>query len=159
MLQRLLVLFLALGLAACTGLPLNAVAPKVSVAEVDVKSLGLFEQHFDVGLRVSNPNDFELNIEALDFELEVNGRPFVQGLSRVPTLIAATSSTVLRVDAIMQSKNLIQQIKTLPPESLKHGVPYRIKGRVKTDRSSRWLPFDHAGVVGGDEKSPEGRAI
>ncbi|ODU33888.1 MAG: hypothetical protein ABS92_15920 [Thiobacillus sp. SCN 63-374] len=159
MLQRLLVLFLALGLAACTGLPLNAVAPKVSVAEVDVKSLGLFEQHFDVGLRVSNPNDFALNIEALDFELEVNGRPFAQGLSRVPTLIAATSSTVLRVDAIMQSKNLIQQIKALPPELLKQGVPYRIKGRVKTDRSSRWLPFDHAGVVGGDEKSPKGRAI
>jgi len=57
------------------------------------------------------------------------------------------------VDAVVQSKHLIQQIKTLPPESLKHGVPYRIKGRVKTDRSPSWLPFDRAGVVGGDAKS------
>ncbi|OJW46647.1 MAG: hypothetical protein BGO60_03985 [Thiobacillus sp. 65-1059] len=159
MLQRLLVLLLALGLAACSGLPPNAVAPRVSVAEIDVKSLGLFEQRFDVGLRISNPNDFDLKIEALDFELEVNGRPFARGLARVPTLIAATSGTLLRVDAVVQSKHLIQQIKTLPPESLKHGVPYRIKGRVKTDRSPSWLPFDRAGVVGGDAKSPGDGAI
>jgi LEA14-like dessication related protein len=153
MLQRLLVLLLALGLTACSSLPFNALAPKVSVADVEIKSLGLFEQHFDVGLRISNPNDFDLKIEALDFELEVNGRPFAKGLGRTTTLIQAISSTVLRVDATMQSKNLIRQIKTLPPETLKDGVPYRIKGRVKTDKSPAWLPFDHTGVYGGDEKN------
>lgn len=158
MLQRLLVLFLAFGLAACSGLPLNAVAPKVSVAAIDIKRLGLFEQRFDVGLRVSNPNDFELTIEALDFELEVNGRPFAKGQTHAATLIPATSSTVVRVDAVTQSDNLIEQIKTLPPGALRDGVPYRIKGRVKTDRSSRWLPFDHSGTVGGDGNKPS-RAI
>ncbi|MCL5060600.1 MAG: LEA type 2 family protein [Candidatus Thermoplasmatota archaeon] len=116
-------------------------------------------QRFDVGLRVANPNDFDLTIEALEFELEVNGRPFAQSLSRTATLIPAASSTVLRVDAIMQSRNLIQQIRTLPPETLKDGVPYRIKGRVKTDRSSHWLPFDHSGRYGGDAQKPGGRAI
>ena len=159
MLQRLLAYLLVLGLVACSGLPLNAVAPKVSLADVDIKRLGLFEQRFDVGLRVNNPNDFDLKIEVLEFELELNGRPFATGLSRTATLIQAASSTVLRVDAITQSKNLIQQIKTLPPDTLKDGVPYRITGRVKTDKSSRWIPFDHAGVYGGDEKKPKGRAI
>lgn len=159
MLQRSFVLLLALGLAACSSLPFNAVAPKVSVADVEIRRLGLFEQRFDVGLRVSNPNDFDLKIEALDFELEVNRRPFAKGLSRLSTLIPAVSSTVMRVDAIMQSKNLIRQIKTLPPETLKDGVPYRIKGRVKTDKSSDWLPFDHSGVYGGDEQKPKGKMI
>ena len=157
--QRLFVLLLTLGLAACSGLPYHAKPPKVSVADVDIKSLGIFEQHFDVGLRVSNPNDFDLKIEALEFELELNGRPFAKGLSRVSALIPAISSTVLRVDAVTQSRNLIQQIKTLPAETLKQGVPYRVSGRVKTDQSSRWLPFDHAGVVGGDEKKAKGRAV
>ena len=131
----------------------------VSVAEVEIKSLGLFEQRFDVGLRVSNPNDFDLNIEALEFELELNGRAFAKGLTRVSAMIPAISSTVMRVDAVTQSKNLLQQIKTLPSETLKEGVPYRIKGRVKTDKSSRWIPFDHTGVYGGDEKNPKGRAV
>jgi LEA14-like dessication related protein len=157
--QRLLMFFLLLGLAACSGLPLNAVAPKVSLAGVVIKSLGLFEQHFDVQLRVANPNDFDLTIEALEFELEVNGRPLANGLSRASTRIPAASSAVLGVDAIMQSNNLIRQIKTLPPETLKDGVPYRVKGRVKTDQSSDWLPFDHTGVYGGDEKKPKGKAV
>ena len=150
--QRLLVLLLTLGLAACSGLPFNAKPPKVSVAEVDIKSLGLFEQRFDVGLRVSNPNEFDLNIEALEFDLELNGRAFAQGLSRTPALIPATSSTVMQVEAVTQSKHLIQQLKTLPGEMLKAGVPYRITGRVKIDQSSSWIPFDQKGVVGSDAK-------
>ena len=157
--QRLMVVLLALGLAACSGLPLNAKAPKISVAEVDVRSLGLLEQRFDVGLRVANPNEFDLTIEALDFELEVNGRPFAKGLTRVSTLIPAVSTTLLRIDAYTQSKNLIEQIRTLPAETLKDGVPYRIRGRVKTDRSSQWLPFDHSGVYGGGDKPARGRAV
>ncbi len=156
---RFLMIGWAVLLAACTGLPLNAVPPRVSIADVEVKSLGLFEQKFDVGLRVANPNDFDLKIEGLDFDLEVNGRPFASGLSRVSTLVPAASNTVLRVEAIVQSKNLARQIRTLPPESTKEGVPYRVKGRVKTDKASNWLPFDHAGVYGGEPKKAPGKTI
>lgn len=152
MLPRLLVPFLALALAACSGLPLNTVAPEVSVGEVALKHLGLFEQHYEVGLQVSNPNDFDLKIEALDFEIELNGLPFSHGQSRTATVIPALSGTVLRVDAIMQSKNLVQQLRALPPQATRDGVPYRVKGRVKTGHSPIWLPFDHAGLVGGEKQ-------
>ena len=152
--QRLLAGLMLFGLAACSGLPYDARPPKVSVSRVDIKSLGIFEQHFDVGLRVSNPNDFDLKIDALEFDLEVNGRAFASGLARTSVLLPALSSTVMRVDAVTQSRNLIQQIKTLPSETLREGVPYRIKGRVKTDRSSNWIPFDHTGVYGREEKKP-----
>ena len=156
--QHLWILLVALGLAACSGLPWNAVAPKVSVAEVGIKRLGLLEQRFDVGLRVSNPNNFDLTIEALEFELEVNGHPFANGLSGTSTRVPASSSAMLRVDAFMQSENLARQFKTLTPDSLKDGVPYRIKGRIKMDKSSNWLPLDHSGVYGGDKKKPNGKA-
>lgn len=159
MMQRFLAVCLAGVLSACSGLPFNAQAPRVSVADVEIKSLGLLEQKLDLGLRVANPNDFDLRIEALDFELEVNGRPFATGLSRVSTLVPAASMSVLRVDAIMQSKNLIRQIRTLPGDVLKAGVPYRIKGRVKVDRVSDWLPFDHAGTYGGESKPAKGRGV
>ncbi|MFO7543656.1 MAG: LEA type 2 family protein [Thiobacillus sp.] len=138
---------------------MNAIAPKVSVAEVEIKRLGLFEQRFDVGLRVRNPNDFDLQIEALEFEMDVNGHPFATGVSSTTTLIPAVSSTLMRVDATMQSKNLIRQIKTLPPEMLLEGVPYVIKGRVKAGKWSGWLPFEHRGVYGSDEKSLKGTTI
>lgn len=157
MMRFVLILFFSLGLAACSGLPWNAIAPTVRVTDVAIKSLGLLEQRLDVGLRISNPNDFDLTIEALEFELDVNGRPFASGLSRKLTLIPAVASAMLRVDAFLQSKDLIQQFKNLSPDGLKAGVAYRLKGRFKTDRSSRWQPFDHTGVVGG-EKNAKGQA-
>ncbi|MBT9569180.1 MAG: LEA type 2 family protein [Thiobacillus sp.] len=150
--QRLFICLMLFGLAACSGLPYDARPPKVSVAEVDIKSLGIFEQRFDVALRVGNPNDFDLRIEALEFDLEVNGHAFATGLARTSALIPAISNTVIRVDAVTQSSNLIKQIKTLPAGALRAGVPYRISGRVKTDHSARWIRFDHKGLYGRDEK-------
>lgn len=144
-----------LGLTACSSLPHDTRPPKISVAEVDLKSLGVFEQRFDVGLRIRNPNDFDLVIEALEFDLEVNGRAFATGLTRTAARVPAISSTIVRVDAVTESRNLIRQIKTLPGEMLRQGVPYRIKGRVKTDRASRWIPFDHSGTYGRDAPKPQ----
>lgn len=159
MMRFWLVLVGSLGLAACSGLPWNAVAPKVSVADVGIKSLGLLEQQLDVGLRISNPNDFALTIEALEVELEVNQHPFARGVSRQATPIPAVASTVLRVDTFMQSKDLIRQFKLLSQGGLKTGVPYRLKGRFKTDQSSRWQSFDRSGVYGDDGPSAEGKSI
>lgn len=159
MIQRFLAVCLAGVLSACSGLPFQTEAPRVSVADVEIKSLGLLEQKLDLGLRVANPNDFDLVIEALDFELELNGRPFATGLTRASTRVPAASMSVLRVDAILQSKNLLRQIRTLSGEVLKAGVPYRIKGRVKLDRVPDWLPFDHAGTYGGESKPAKGRGV
>ena len=157
MLGRLLVLLFVLGFAGCSGLPRSAVAPKVSVADVSLRHFDLFEQHFDVGLQVENPNDFDLTIEALEFELEVNGQPFAKGMSRAAALIPAAARARVQIDAVTQSNDLVRQIRTLPHE-LKEGVPYRIRGRVKTDKSPIWLPFERTGVVGG-EKEPAGRSL
>jgi LEA14-like dessication related protein len=159
MIQRIWIVLLTLGLTACSGLPFNAVAPKVSVADVGLKHLGLFEQHLDVGLRISNPNDFDLSIEALEFELEVNGRPFASGLSNQAMRVPAMASAMLRVDTFLQSKDLILQFKILSQGALKVGVPYRVKGRIKTDRSFGWLMFDHTGVYGSDEKKTPGKSV
>lgn len=158
-LKRILSIVYALGLAACSGLPRDAVPPGVSVAEVEIAQLGLFEQRFDVGLRLSNPNTFELAIEAVEFDLELNGRPFARSVSRTGTRIPAGASAVMQVDAVTQSSSLVEQFRALSPEILKGGVPYRIKGRVRIERAARWLPFDHSGTYGGPAQKPRGRAI
>jgi LEA14-like dessication related protein len=159
MLQRLVVLLFALGLGACSSLPINALMPKISVTEIGIKRLGLFEQHYDVEMRLTNPNDFDLRIVALDYDLEVNGQAFAKGTSHTPMLIPAASSIVVRVDAITQSKDLFQQFITLSPEAVKQGFPYRLKGRVKTNKWSGWLPFEQKGVYGGETSKPKGIAI
>ena len=148
-----IVLFAVLSVA-CTGIPFNAKAPKVSVDAVNLKRLGLFEQTLDVGLRVNNPNDFDIAIEGLEFKLEVNGREFATGTAYTHTHVPAFSSAVVHVDTTTDSNKLLQQIKALP-DLLKDGAPYRILGRIKIDRADDWVAFDRSGVYGRDNKSKE----
>lgn len=148
------IVLLAAVTVACTGIPFNAKAPKVSVAEVSVKRLGLFEQIFDVGLRVNNPNDFDIAIEGLEFKLDINGREFATGMAHTHTRLPAFSSAVVHVDTATQSNSLLQQLETLP-ELLHDGVPYRIRGRIKIDRVDDWWPFDRSGVYGRDKLPKE----
>ena len=149
-----ILVFVAAVTAACSGIPFNAKAPKVSVVEVNVKRLGLFEQVFDVGLRVNNPNDFDMVIEGLEFKLEINGREFATGVTHTHTRVPALTSAVVHVDTTTDSDKLLQQIKALP-DLLKDGAPYRIRGRIKIDRTDDWLPFDRSGVYGRDKRQKE----
>lgn len=139
---------------SCTGIPFNAQTPKVSVAEIGIKRLGLFEQVFDVGLRIQNPNDFDIDIEGLEFRLEINGREFATGVAHSRTRLPAFSGAVVHIDTTTDSNKLLEQMKTLP-EILQDGVPYRIHGRIKIDRTADWLPFDRSSVYGRDRKQKE----
>ena len=55
--------------------------PGIRVAGIDLVELGFLEQRFAVLLRVRNPNGVELPITGLSFDIEVNGRRCVSGLS------------------------------------------------------------------------------
>ncbi|MBK7953510.1 MAG: LEA type 2 family protein [Candidatus Accumulibacter sp.] len=77
---RLAVLSILL-LSACAGLGGLAQKPEVSVAALNLVQMGLFEQRFALKLRIQNPNDVELRINGLSFEIELNGKSFITGLS------------------------------------------------------------------------------
>lgn len=156
MLRWLLPLIL---LAGCAGSLMNPEPLRVAVSDIRLKSLGLIEQRFELALRVGNPNDFDLRIEAVDFELEVNQRPFARGLTRTATLVEARSNSVVRLDAFSASKAIVEQFRTLSPGALKAGVPYRIHGRIKVDAKSAWLLFDHKGVYGGAARGKNRAAL
>ena len=55
--------------------------PGIRVAGIDLVELGFLEQRFAELLRVRNPNGVELPITGLSFDIEVNGRRCVSGLS------------------------------------------------------------------------------
>jgi LEA14-like dessication related protein len=54
-------------------------APQLSIAEVQILSSDLWEQHLKVRMHVQNPNDRALLIKALECTLEVQGQQFASG--------------------------------------------------------------------------------
>jgi LEA14-like dessication related protein len=132
------------GLAGCSGLFQTLEGPRINIANITAQEVKLFEQVFDLELRVQNPNDLSLEINGLAFELEVNGKRFATGVSNQNVTVDRFSSAVIHVEAITTFWGFLRQAaeyqQTRTPR-----VTYRIKGSIYSGSPSIRLPFDDSG--------------
>jgi LEA14-like dessication related protein len=135
-----------LALAACSALPMNAEQPKISVSDINLASAGLLEQKFTLGLRIQNPNDFELAVNAISFDLELNGKPFITGLSGKAINVARFSSGVMKVEGISNGFALFNQAVGMA-NGEKKTFSYRLTGTARIGESLSRLPFDQKGEI------------
>ncbi|MFT4173904.1 MAG: LEA type 2 family protein [Rhodocyclaceae bacterium] len=132
---------LALLLAACASL-YGLKSPEVSLSDIHIKGGNLLEQRFTLSLRVLNPNDKDLAVDGLTFELEIAGQRFARGATGQAVTLARLSDTVVDVDGTAQLISLLQKLPSLVDGDGK--VPYRIKGEVVSRDYGR-IPFDRKG--------------
>ena len=140
----LCVLIALSSLAGCTGLFRTLERPRINIANITAQEVKLFEQVFDLELRIQNPNDLPLEINGLAFEMEVNDKRFATGVSNQNVTVDRLSSAVIHVEAITTLWGFLRQIaeyqQTRTPR-----VTYRIKGLIYSGSPSIKLPFDDAG--------------
>jgi LEA14-like dessication related protein len=131
-------------LAGCSGLFRTLERPRINIANITAKETKLFEQVFDLELRIQNPNDLPLEINGLTFEMEVNDKRFATGVSNQIVMVDHLSSAVIHVEAITTLWGFLRQIaeyqQTRTPR-----VAYRIKGSIYSGSPSVRLPFDDGG--------------
>jgi LEA14-like dessication related protein len=137
---------LGLALTACSALPMNAEQPKISVADINLVAAGLLEQKFALGLRIQNPNDFELSVNAISFDLELNGKPFVTGLSGKAINVPRFGSGVMKVEGISNGFALFNQAVGLA-NGEKKTFSYRLTGTARIGENFSRLPFDQKGEI------------
>jgi len=116
-------------LSACAGLGGFSQKPEVSVAGLNLVQLGLFEQRFLLKLRIQNPNDVELPINGLNFEIELNGQAFIKGLSDKAVSVPRFGEAVLEVMATSTLGSALKQLRDLQKGG-RERVDYRIVGRI-----------------------------
>lgn len=143
--RRLLMAAVALALAGCAGLPMNMQPPEVSVADLRLLDVGLFEQRFGLRLRVLNPNDAELPIDGLSFAIELNGKPFAKGVSNQTLTVPRLSEAMLDVEAVSSLTGLLRQFGAMAKRQDR--IDYRIHGTLYTGRLFGGVPFDQRGEV------------
>jgi LEA14-like dessication related protein len=141
MTMGLATIFLSAGCAHFLGTADN---PRVNIAGIAPKDMKLFEQVFDMELRVMNPSDKELVINGLVFDLEVNGQPFARGVSNQGFTVGPFASYVLQVEAITTLANLLRQIVQAQKGEFS-GFTYRLKGYFHSQSSTFRVPFDESG--------------
>ncbi|RTL35344.1 MAG: hypothetical protein EKK49_07530 [Rhodocyclaceae bacterium] len=131
-------------LGGCAGLSLGLKKPDVKVAGIRLLDAGLFEQRFIVSLRITNPNNAEIPIEGLNFNVDINGQPFAHGVSNQPVVVPRLGEAVLEVTATTGLDKLLRQFGELGRG--RDRVDYRIRGRLVTGNLGGF-DFDKSGEV------------
>ena len=151
--KRLLLLCLALlvgGLAGCAGLGALKEKPEVSLAGVELQEFALFEQRFGIKLRIRNPNDVDLPISALVFDVELNGQPFARGMSNKAVTVPRYGEAVLEASAVSQLGGMLRQFREWQKAQREGAaVTYRIVGHLELGGFGGLgsLPFERQGEV------------
>jgi LEA14-like dessication related protein len=129
--------------AACTPTRPKLEPPTVTVESVRILRVADGMANLSLGLRLTNPNNFELAIAAIDFEVTLDGRQAasVRSVRMDPLPAAGEAKLELagRVDVGAVATALMTLGAQLP-------VEYVLKGTA-TLRDGRALPFAHKGEI------------
>ena len=134
-------------LAACATVPPEIEPPKISIANIVPKDFTIFEQRFDAQLRIQNPNEKELGINGMRFDIDLNEREFANGMSGEKVTIPRFGSQVVNVEVITGISSFLRQVQELNKAGAGK-IRYRLKGTAFVDAPSSFkLPFDEKGEV------------
>ena len=127
--------------------------PEVRLVKVDVIKAKLLEQQFSLRFRVDNPNDFELPIRGLSYDVQLNGIPLTAGESsewlNVPANGRREFEVPVRTNLWRHLKGVVKAL-----ENPDKPISYRLSGEVKTggwmfgrnvhlQRNGEIIPGDH----------------
>jgi LEA14-like dessication related protein len=143
-LKFVLIGLLALLLGGCAALRPQPEPPIVSLAGIQMREMTLFEQRYQLQLRLQNPNDMALPITGLHCRLFINEREFAQGVSAAAVDVPRFGEALLAVDMVSDLRRVFEQLRDTG--SWQAGmVSYRLSGKVAVKGRSLMLPFEYRG--------------
>lgn len=131
-------------MAGCAGLR-NLETPEVVVTSIRSLDATMLEQRFEVGLRIYNPNNRDLQIDGVDFELDVNGQRLVRGTGATDLVLPSLGEAETTVRA---STSVLDIARQLMAAGQSETVSYSLSGRIHL--GSPWggsLPFRRSGEL------------
>ena len=135
---------LALLLSACAVLGERPESPNVSIKNLELQEFNLFEQRYRLHLRIQNPNDFELAMSGMSYELELNGREFATGVSDQEVTVPAFGDVVIEVHVVSNLARVIEQLREVG-EGGRPTLRYQLSGKIGVGSFGGRIPFSHEG--------------
>lgn len=137
--SRLFALLVVFVLFGCASVE-DAMPPTVQLSNLKVGAPGLLSQELLLELRIGNPNDFDLPVNGLTFQLDVNDRRLADGLSNqsvtVPRLGYATVPVMANADTLA----IVRQLMDL---GKRERITYRLHGIAYVGRLGRNTPLSY----------------
>jgi len=133
-------------LAGCSAFAPKIETPRLSLVSVGMMSADIFNQQFRVRMHVQNPNDRDIPVNGLDYELFLEGDSFAEGVSNQPFVIPALGETefdlTVRTNFVSSIGRLVSRLNG------RTQVNYVLEGKVLTDIGMfSKIPFKETGSV------------
>lgn len=138
-----LLLLASIFLAGCSYMTRETIPPRVQLVGLQLQAAQLLEQRYLMTIRLQNPNEFELEINGFDFNVELNGAPFAQGVSNKEVTVPGFGDATTEVLVSSSLLTLMQQMN-----GGQSAVKYRLFGRVKLKGVPIPVSFETKGELG-----------
>jgi LEA14-like dessication related protein len=118
--------------------------PTLSVVNVELVKADLFQQQLHVRMRVQNPNDLNLAVRSISYEVEIAGNAFAHGDSVSEFVVPARDGAEFDVNVTANAAAAVLRLLA----GGKGDAEYRIFGKVRLSSGlMRTIPFDHKGML------------
>ena len=94
---------------------------------------------------MQNPNNAQVRIDGLSYQIDLNGELFAKGVSRQSTSIPAFGEIVLDATAVGNLGAIMSQVAQMQRSGAPERFSYRLKGKLASGQTS--LPFDSQGKI------------
>jgi LEA14-like dessication related protein len=133
-------------LGACAVLPpLTLKAPELVVSEIEIADIGLNQIVFVVHVAASNPNDIEIPLTNVRFDLDLLNGPFARGAVRQELLsLPARSSRNVPVEFSVPTVRVVQLIRSFKTVEWSR-LAYQLRGSATWGPNGIALPFERSG--------------
>lgn len=143
---RLATLLALVALSGCSALAPKIEAPRLMLVSAAMTSGDLFSQTFLVRLHVENPNDRDLPVRGIEYELFLEGDSFAEGTTNRGFVIPANGET--EFDLPVRTHFISSIGRLLSRLNGKQKVQYVLEGKVLTDVGIvKRVPFRESGTV------------
>lgn len=145
--KKLVTLWLAVMLTGCAAWQTPLETLHVTLVDLRMLDMTLFEQRYGLKIRLQNPNPVELPITGMNFRLDVNDSELGRGVSDQPVTVPAYGEAVVEINLTSNLVRIFDQIRGL--ESGKgQNLRYRLAGGISVANRMGKLPFDYQGEFG-----------
>ncbi len=154
-----LLIYASLALAGCASIPSELEPLRLTLKNIELLNATFFEQQYLLTLRLQNPNDFDLNIKGMSFDLEINDEVFASGVSNEAFNVPGYGEAITRVAVTSTLIGILRQFQEL---SQREALAYRFKGKIKIGTFGAPVPFDYKGeltLTPGDDATDRSRSI
>jgi LEA14-like dessication related protein len=143
-------LFVAMAVlvAACSSLGSKLEAPSLSLVAVQMLSTDMFAQKFKVRVLVQNPNDLELPVRGLEYQIVLMGDSFAEGTSNDAFLLPAGGEAEFDMTVTTNFVSSFGRLLSRVGGGKLENVDYEIVGKIYVEKGMlRKIPFSHRGTV------------